>query len=101
MIPATHVLVLASALFFLSLTGLLIRRNVLVMLLCIELMLGSVALVFVALAEVHGGLRGQVVGLFVLAIAVAQIGIGLAMLMLLYRRRGELNPTSWERLKDW
>ncbi len=101
MIPATHVIVLGTIVFFLGLMGLLIRRNVLVMLLCVELMLAAVSLNLVAFAQVHGSMRGQAIGLFVLAIAIAQVGIGLAMLMLLYRRRGELNPTSWERLKDW
>ncbi len=101
MIPATHALVFALALFIIGLLGFLIRKNVLVMLMCLELMLTSAVIVFVTFSHMHGDARGQAIPMLIGLIVASQAALGLAMLLLLYRRRGELNPTSWERLKDW
>jgi len=105
MIPLAHVLVLAAALFAVGLVGFLIRKDVLVMMTSLQLMLGSVLLALGGFAApgvaAPGDARGRSIALLMMVIVAGQTALGIAMLLLLYRRRGELNPTSWERLKDW
>lgn len=101
MIPVVHVILFGTALFVLGLLGFLIRKNVLVMLLSAELMLTGVNVILVAFAQAHGTISGQTIALFALLVGMVQIAVGMAVLLLIYRRRGELNPASWERLRDW
>ncbi len=105
MIPLAHVLVLAAALFAVGLVGFLIRKDVLVMMTSLQLMLGSVLVALAGFSApgvaAEGEASGRPIALILLTIAAGQTALGIAMLLLLYRRRGELNPTSWERLKDW
>jgi NADH-quinone oxidoreductase subunit K len=101
MVPATHLLVFGSALFVIGLAGFLCRHSVLIMLMSVELMLNSVIINLAAFSQLNGNIRGQVFAVFVITVAAAEIAVGLAILILIYRRKGEVNPASWERLKDW
>ena len=94
MIAAFHVtptfyLVLAAALFSIGAVGLLVRRNVLVMFMCIELMLNAVNLTFVAFAKALNDVGGQVLVFFTLVVAAAEVAVGLAIIVAIFRRRRE------------
>ena len=80
-------LALAAALFGIGTTGLLIRRNPLVMFMCVELMLNAVNLTFVSFANVLDDVRGQTVVFFVLVVAAAEVVVGLGIIVALLRRR--------------
>ena len=78
---------LAALLFTMGAFGLLIRRNVLVMFMCVELMLNAVNLTFVTFARMLNDIGGQVVVFFVLVVAAAEVVIGLGIIVTIYRRR--------------
>lgn len=78
---------LAAVLFVLGMTGVLIRRNALVMFMCVELMLNAVNLTFVAAGRAAGVLDGQVAVFFVLVVAAAEVVVGLAIIVAIFRRR--------------
>ncbi len=80
-------LVLSAVLFSLGAVGLLVRRNPLVMFMCVELMLNAVNLVFVTFARELNDLSGQVLVLFVLVVASAEVVVGLAIVVSIFRRR--------------
>jgi len=85
MVPVEHYLVLATILFALGVLGVLVRRNAIVILMSIELMLNAVNLAFVAIGNHLGLLDGQVFVLFIMAVAAAEAAIGLAIIIMLYR----------------
>ena len=85
-ITATWYLALGAALFALGAYGLLVRRNPLVMFMCVELMLNAVNLTFVTFARALGDLTGQVMVMFVMVVAAAEVVIGLAIVVAVLRR---------------
>lgn len=100
MIPVAHYMILSSILFGLSFVGMLInRRNVILLLICVELMLLAVNTNFIAFSHYHGGLAGQVFVFFILTVAAAEAAIGLAIVLLLYRNRGNINVSQMNHLK--
>jgi len=78
---------LAAALFVIGLLGILIRRNALIMFMCVELMLNAVNLTFVAAGRALGSLEGQVSVFFVLVVAAAEVVVGLAITVAIFRKR--------------
>jgi NADH-quinone oxidoreductase subunit K len=86
-ITPTYYLVLGAALFTLGAFGLLVRRNPLVMFMCVELMLNAVNLTFVAFGRLLGDMGGQVVVFFVLVVAAAEVVVGLGLIVAILRRR--------------
>jgi len=86
-ITDTYYLVLAAALFSIGAVGVLVRRNVLVMFMSIELMLNAVNLTFVAFAKSLNDTSGQVIVFFTLAVAAAEVAVGLAIIVAIFRRR--------------
>ncbi|MFO7653946.1 MAG: NADH-quinone oxidoreductase subunit NuoK [Candidatus Krumholzibacteriia bacterium] len=86
-ITLTHYLVLAAALFLTGMTGFIVRRNAIVMLMCIELMLASCNIVFAAFSRLHGDGAGHVFVLMNFAVAATEAAIGLAILVEIFRRR--------------
>ena len=99
MIPTGHVLAVAAALFSIGIFGLLIRRNILLMLLAIELMLNSANLTLVAGSALHGNVGGQIAAFFVMVVAAAEVAIGLAIVVLLFRQTESADTKTIERLK--
>jgi NADH-quinone oxidoreductase subunit K len=100
MIPVNDYLIFSAILFGLSLVGIMLnRRNVILLLVCIELMLLSVNTNFVAFSHYYGGIAGQVFVFFILTVAAAEAAIGLAIVMLLYRNRGNINVDTMNHLK--
>jgi NADH-quinone oxidoreductase subunit K len=79
-------LILSALLFAIGVAGVLIRRNAIVLFMCIELMLNAVNLTFVALAQFHG-LSGQVMVFFVMTVAAAEAAVGLAIILSIFRHR--------------
>jgi NADH-quinone oxidoreductase subunit K len=83
----TFYLVLAALLFAIGAVGVLVRRNAIVVFMCIELMLNSVNLTLVTFARVNGSLDGQVMAFFVMVVAAAEVVVGLAIIMSIFRAR--------------
>lgn len=86
-VPTTHLLYLAAGLFALGVLGFTLRRNVIVVLMSIELMLNAANLAFVALARNAVGMEGQIFAFFVMTVAAAEAAVGLAIIIAIFRRR--------------
>jgi NADH-quinone oxidoreductase subunit K len=100
MIGTSHYLVLAGILFALSVAGIFVnRRNVILLLMCIELMLLSVNFNFIAFAHQLGDLAGQVFVFFILTVAAAESAIGLAILVVLFRNRRSIDVEDLDVMK--
>ena len=92
MISLPEVLTLAALLFCISVAGIFInRKNVIILLMCVELLLLSVNMNFIAFSHFLGDLHGQVFVFFILTVAAAESAIGLAILVVLFRRRGTID----------
>jgi len=98
-ITTAHWLTLSAVLFTIGLLGVLARRNVLIILLSVELMLNAANLSFVAFGRHLGDIEGQVVSLIVMAVAAAEATVGLAIIVLLSRTRNTLNPDDLTDLR--
>lgn len=90
---------LAAALFAIGLLGILVRRNTLIMFMCIELMLNAVNLTFVAAGRALGTLEGQVAVFFVLVVAAAEVVVGLAIIVAIFRKRTSASVDELAELK--
>jgi NADH-quinone oxidoreductase subunit K len=99
-ITTAHYLVLAAVLFSLSVAGIFInRKNVILLLMCIELMLLAVNFNFIAFSRMLGDTAGQVFVFFILTVAAAEAAIGLAILVVLFRNTRSINVDELDRLK--
>jgi len=98
-VPGDWYLVLAAALFTVGALGLLIRRNVLVMFMCIELMLNAANLTFVTFARMLDDIGGQAIVFFVLVVAAAEVVVGLGIVVAIFRRRAEASADDLHILK--
>ncbi|MGB3675690.1 MAG: NADH-quinone oxidoreductase subunit NuoK [Candidatus Nanopelagicales bacterium] len=83
----THYLVLSAILFSLGVLGVLVRRNAIIVFMCVEMMLNASNLAFVAFAQQNGNLNGQTIAFFVMVVAAAEVVVGLAIIMTIYRTR--------------
>ena len=100
MIPLSYYLIVGAVLFGLSLAGVIInRKNVIVLLMCIELMLLAVNINFIAFSSYLHDNAGEVFVFFILTVAAAESAIGLAILVLLFRNRGTINVEELDSLK--
>ena len=99
-IGLTHYLVLAGALFLVGMTGVLVRRNSLIMMMSVEIMLSSVNIVFAAYSRATGDLSGHVFVLMNFAVAAAEAAIGLAILVEIYRLRRSVNVDGLNSLME-
>jgi NADH-quinone oxidoreductase subunit K len=100
MIPLHSVLLLGGLLFALSVAGIFLnRKNVILLLMCIELMLLSVNFNFVAFARHLGDLDGQIFMFFIMTVAAAESAIGLAILVVLFRERSSINVEQLDVMK--
>jgi NADH-quinone oxidoreductase subunit K len=93
-LPLNHVLILAGVLFLLGLIGVLVRRNIIFMLLSIEVMLNAAGLAFVAAGARWGQADGQIMYLFILSMAAAEVSVGLALVLQLYHRLKTLDADA-------
>ena len=98
-ITSSYYLVLAAMIFTIGAVGVLTRRNVLVMFMCVELMLNAVNLSFVAFARALDDITGQVIVFFVLVVAAAEVAVGLAIIVAIFRRRRHATADDLQALK--
>jgi len=99
-ITLPEVLLLAALLFCISVAGIFLnRKNVLILLMCIELMLLSVNMNFIAFSYFLGDIHGQVFVFFILTVAAAESAIGLAILVVMFRNKGTINVDSLNSMK--
>ena len=86
-LPLTWYLIVSALIFCIGAGGVLVRRNPLVILLCIELMLNAANLALVGFSRVHGNMDGQIFALIVMVVAACEVAIGLGLIVALFRRR--------------
>jgi NADH-quinone oxidoreductase subunit K len=99
-IPITHFLYLACALFVIGMLGVMLRRNVLIVLMSIELMLNGANIALVAFSRLHGNLDGQVMAMFTIAVAAAEAAVGLAIVVSIFRSRTGTDIDDLSMLRD-
>ena len=100
MIPLSHFLILGAILFSISVAGIFInRKNMIILLMCIELMLLAVNLNFIAFSHYLGDMAGQVFVFFILTVAAAEAAIGLAILITVFRNRRTINVQELDQMK--
>ena len=96
--PANYIY-LSALLFSLGAFGVLVRRNAIVVFMCVELMLNASNLAFVSFARIHGNLDGQVIAFFVMVVAAAEVVVGLAIIMTIFRTRRSASVDEANLLK--
>jgi NADH-quinone oxidoreductase subunit K len=98
--PTTYYLALSCALFAIGVIGVLIRRNAIIIFMCIEMMLNAVNLALVAFSNYYQAIDGQMLVFFVMVVAAAEVAVGLALIYVIFRNKGtvyvdELNIMKW------
>ena len=99
MIPLNYFLILSAVLFSIGTAGVFLRRNLITILLSIEIMLNAVNLTFVSVGRYLGSVDGQIITFFVMTVAAAEAAVGLALVIALFRHRETLNPDAYTSLK--
>ncbi len=99
MVTLEHYLVLSALLFAVGISGVMLRRNLIVILMSLELMLNAVNLSFVAFSRYLGSIEGQIFVLFVMVVAAAEVAVGLAIAVSVFRQRGTININDINLLK--
>ncbi len=99
MVPLDYYLTLSAVLFVIGVAGVVIRRNIIVILMSVELMLNAVNLTFIAFSRSLGTMDGQVIVFFVMTVAAAEAVIGLAIVIAVFRHRQTLDPQEMQLLK--
>ncbi|WP_068159639.1 NADH-quinone oxidoreductase subunit NuoK [Rhodococcus phenolicus] len=97
--PANY-LYLSALLFTIGAAGVLVRRNALIVFMCVELMLNAVNLSFVTFSRMHGSLDGQVFAFFTMVVAAAEVVVGLAIIMTIFRARRSVSVDDNNLLKN-
>jgi NADH-quinone oxidoreductase subunit K len=98
-VPAGYVLILAAALFSVGAIGVLVRRSMIVMLMCVELMLNAVNLTLVQFSRINGNLDGQIIAFFVIVVAAAEVTVGLALIVNLFRLKASIDADDVDALR--
>ena len=98
-IPSEHLLILSLILVIIGIAGVLIRRNVIIILMSIELILNAANINFVAFSRQWNNLTGQVFGVFNITIAAAEVAVGLAIVIALFRNRETVNVDEMNLMK--
>ncbi len=99
MLQLSWVLALSAVLFIIGVIGVIIRRNLIIILMCIELMLNSANMAFIAFARYHQNIDGHIAVFFVMAVAAAEVAVALALIILIYRNRKTINIDDLKDLK--
>ena len=95
----TYYLLLSALLFSIGAVGVLVRRNAIVVFMCVELMLNAVNLSFITFAKTNGSLDGQVLAFFVMVVAAAEVVVGLGILVAIFRKRSSTSVDDINLLK--
>ena len=99
MVPETYYIALSAILFTIGALGVLIRRNALIIFMSVELMLNAANLAFVAFANTHGQLSGQIIVFFVIAVAAAEVAVGLALIVAIFKSKRSIDVDQMSSLK--
>jgi NADH-quinone oxidoreductase subunit K len=99
MVSLNHFLILSGILFSIGTAGVFLRRNLITVLLSVEIMLNAVNVTFVAVGRYHGIVDGQIITFFVMTVAAAEAAVGLALVISLFRHRETLSPDAFTMLK--
>ena len=99
LVPLSYYLILSAVLFTIGTAGVFLRRNLITLLLSVEIMLNAVNLTFVAFGRQFGTVDGQMIVFFVMTVAAAEAAVGLALVIALFRHRESLNPEAFTSLK--
>lgn len=99
MVTLQHYLFLSAALFTLGVVGVLVRRNLIVILMCLELMLNAVNLTFIAFSRYLGSMEGQIFVLFIMVVAAAEVAVGLAIAVAVFREKGSIDVNDVNLMK--
>jgi NADH-quinone oxidoreductase subunit K len=100
MIPISYYVILSAIVFTIGMVGVLIRRNIIIILLSVELMLNATNINFVAFSDYYHNVVGQVFVFFALTVAAAEVAVGLAIIIALYRSQSSINVDDF-RLMKW
>lgn len=98
-VPINNYVLLSAILFTIGVTGVLLRRNAIIIFMCIELMLNAVNLLLTAFSAQHGDSGGQVFVFFIMAVAAAEVAVGLAILVMIYRNVKSVDINVMNKLK--
>ena len=98
-VPISYYLILSAIVFLTGLVGVLVRRNIIVILLSVELMLNATNINFVAFSHYFQSVAGQVFVFFTLTVAAAEVAVGLAIIIALYRSKSSINVDEFQLLK--
>jgi NADH-quinone oxidoreductase subunit K len=93
-------LILGAVLFGIGMVGMIVRRNMIVMFLCAEMMLQGVAVSLVAWGRFHNDFGGQMLVIFILTVAACEAGLALALFIVLFQKSGNLDITYWQELRE-
>jgi NADH-quinone oxidoreductase subunit K len=99
-VPIGWYIALSATLFTTGLVGVLVRRSIVMMFMCIELMLNSVNLALIAFSRLHGNFDGQVLSFFVIVVAAAEVTVGLALIVNMFRLLGSTDADDPDRLRS-
>jgi NADH-quinone oxidoreductase subunit K len=98
-VPLSYYVVLSAVVFLTGVVGVLIRRNIIIILLSVELMLNATNINFVAFSQYYQNVAGQVFVFFALTVAAAEVAVGLAIIIALYRAKSTINVDEFQLLK--
>jgi NADH-quinone oxidoreductase subunit K len=98
-VSLNHYLILSGVLFSIGTAGVFLRRNLITVLLSIEIMLNAVNVTFVSVGRYQGSVDGQIITFFVMTVAAAEAAVGLALVIALFRHRETLSPDAFTSLK--
>lgn len=99
-VDISYYVYLSILLFSIGVTGVLLRRNAIILFMCIELMLNSVNLLFVAFSSYKGDANGQLFVFFIMVVAAAEVAVGLAILVMMYRNTKSVDVSLLDKLKN-
>jgi NADH-quinone oxidoreductase subunit K len=98
-VPIQHYLFLSLALFAIGVMGVLMRRNAIIVFMCVELMLNAVNLLMVAFSKMYGAADAQIFVFFIMVVAAAEVAVGLAIIVMMYRKVHSVDINILNRLK--
>ncbi|HRI00669.1 MAG TPA: NADH-quinone oxidoreductase subunit NuoK [Saprospiraceae bacterium] len=98
-IPLTHYILLSTALFVIGLIGVMTRKNVIIVFMCIEIMLNAVNLLFTAVSSYNSDSAGQIMVFFTMAVAAAEVSVGLAIIVMMFKNLQTTNIDLFKSLK--
>ncbi|MBK9270553.1 MAG: NADH-quinone oxidoreductase subunit NuoK [Saprospiraceae bacterium] len=98
-IPHTHYVLLSTILFVIGIIGVIVRKNVIIMFMCIEIMLNAVNLMLTSTSAYYSHSGGQIMVFFTMAVAAAEVSVGLAIIVMIYKNLKTINIDAFQKLK--